>query len=61
MSNKSIEKIFAMDEEGKFIDLIIPEIDGMPELDLTGKKKTELNSEEVTRLKIFVRELRENN
>lgn len=61
MSEKDMNSIFAVDEEGKFIDLTIPELDGMPELILTGKKKTELNSEEVTRLKIYVRELRERN
>ncbi len=58
MISEDMNKIFAMDSEGRFVNLIIPELDGMPELNLIGKTKAELNSEEVTRLKIFVRELR---
>lgn len=57
MNSNDFKKIFAQDEDGRFVHLIIPELDGMPELDLTGKKELELNSEEVSRLKIYLREL----
>ena len=57
MNNDEIKKLFEMDSDGRFVRLVIPELDGMPELNLTGKKKTELNSEEVSRMKIYVREL----
>lgn len=59
MTGEEINKIFAVDENNRFKKLVIPELDGMPELDLTGKTKMELNSEEVSRLKIYIRELRE--
>ena len=59
MKKVDVKEIFEMDSEGRFLHLIIPELDGMPELDLTGKRKLELNSEEVSRLKIYARELTE--
>jgi hypothetical protein len=57
MNNDEIKKLFEMDSDGRFVRLVIPELDGMPEINLTGKRKTELNSEEVSRMKIYVREL----
>ncbi|MBP3806121.1 MAG: hypothetical protein J6I76_19905 [Oribacterium sp.] len=59
MESADIKEIFKTDSDGRFINLIIPELDGMPELNLSGKQKLELTSEEVTRLKIFARELSE--
>ena len=58
MNADEIKEIFKQDEEGRFVSLIIPELDGMRELDLTGKTEAELNSEEVSRLKIYLRELK---
>lgn len=59
MESADVKEIFKTDSDGRFINLIIPELDGMPELNLSGKQKLELTSEEVTRLKIYARALSE--
>ena len=58
MENEEIKKIFETDEEGRFVNLVIPEFDGMPEINLTGKKKLELTATEVARYKIYARSLK---
>ena len=58
MSRKEFELIFATDEEGKYIDLIIPADELFPEMDLSGKKPLELSIDEVVRIKKYAQELR---
>lgn len=58
VGRKDFAVIFAMDDEGRFLNLVIPSIDGKPELDLTGKRQSELSGEEVSRLKVYARELK---
>lgn len=47
--NEKRKKVFATDENGKYVDLIIPAEGDEPELNLTGKHLLELTVEEALR------------
>ncbi len=53
MRASEIEKIFATDEEGRFVNLVIPALGKFPEIDLSGKKRLELSLDEVVRVKKY--------
>lgn len=53
MTREDIDKIFEVDSEGRFVNLIIPALGEFPELDLSGKKRLELSLEEVVCVKKY--------
>lgn len=57
MEIADFEEIFCKDKEGRYLGLVIPPLDGLPELDLRGKTDEELTPTEVSRKKMYVREL----
>ena len=57
METADFEEIFCKDKEGRYLGLVIPSLDGLPELDLRGKTDAELTPTEVSRKKMYVREL----
>lgn len=57
VEKKDIAITFAMDDEGRFLNLVIPDMDGLKGKDLTGKRQTELTAYEVSLLKVYSREL----
>ena len=58
MLKEELELIFATDEEGRYINLIIPANELFPEMNLSGKKPLELSIDEVVRIKKYAQELR---
>lgn len=53
MTREEADKIFAKDADGKFINLHIPAIGNIPELDLRGKAPLELSIDEIVALKKY--------
>ena len=52
-----MQKIFEKDDEGRYMNLVIPPIGDFHSLDLRGKKDLELTPEEITTKKVYCREL----
>lgn len=59
ITREEVDKLFAQDEEGRYINLIIPAIGDLPELNLIGKYATDLTIEEVIRMKKYANKLYE--
>lgn len=57
MTKQEIDKIFATDEEGRFVNLVVPALGEFPEIDLSGKKRLELSLDEVIRVKKYAAKL----
>lgn len=53
MTRDECTELFRQDENGRFVNLIIPSMDGYPEMNLIGKKQLELNRDEVISLKLY--------
>lgn len=53
MTREEVKKLFKTDEEGRFINLVIPAVGEFEEIDLTGKKRLELTLDEIVRLKTY--------
>ena len=61
LTRKQIQNLFAKDDNGRYIDLIIPFIENdYPEITLTGKSDGELVLDEIIRLKQYASLLYEN-
>lgn len=59
MTREEVDKLFAQDEEGRYINLIIPARDDLPELNLIGKYANDLNIDEIVRMKQYANKLYE--
>jgi len=53
-TREKFDELFKTDEEDRFVNLIIPSMWGFPQMDLRGKKRLELNVDEVVFLKKYV-------
>lgn len=53
MTREEVKKLFETDEDGRFVDLVIPAVGEFEEIDLTGKKRLELTLDEIVRLKTY--------
>ena len=53
MTREEVKKIFETDDEGRFVDLVIPAVGEFKEINLTGKKRLELTLDEIVRLKTY--------
>ena len=59
MTIKDIDELFLTDEEGRFLNLILPKDKLGEEKDYRGKKRLELNIDEIVRIKIYANMLYE--
>ena len=57
MTRSEVKQVFATDDEGRFVNLVIPPQGEFPEIDLTGKKRLELSLDEIIRLKKYAGKL----
>ena len=53
MKRNEIDAIFEVDNEGKFLRLVIPPLYGFPRMNMVGKKKTEMSADEVVLIKKY--------
>jgi len=60
MTREEIKELFMVDSEGKFINLIIPEKNEYPQLNLIGRNQLDLTLDEVVRVKQYAAYLYKN-
>lgn len=59
MTQDEFDRLFEVDERQRFVRLIIPALKDFPEFNLIGKDPSEYKLEEIVRLKVYRREMRE--
>ena len=55
MTKEEYEELFRVDENGCYVNLIIPETKFFPEMNLIGKKPAEYTLDEITHSKVYRR------
>ena len=53
MTREEADKIFELDEEGRYVNLQIPAIGNIPEMDLRGRAPLELSIKEIVAVKKY--------
>ena len=59
MTKEGFEELFKVDENGCYVNLIIPETKQFPEMNLIGKKPADYTLDEITHSKVYRRVMRE--
>ena len=58
-TREEIEKLFCTDEEGRFLNLILPDDKLGPEVNMIGREQLELTIDEIVRVKQYANKLYE--
>lgn len=59
LTREEIEKLFCTDEEGHFLNLVLPNDKLGPEVSMIGRKQLDLSIDEIVRVKQYANKLYE--